>query len=137
MYVDGVLKSDKGLTQRVSGPPTMMFTATAPVPGLHRVQTLEPKVTGDLVYVLGETKNELGASALYGMLGQTGLNVPKTDFSASAALCGAVAKALDDQLLASCCVVSRGGLANAFARMVMAGEMGWNLIWINLFVVKT
>jgi phosphoribosylformylglycinamidine synthase len=124
MYVDGTLTGRHGLSQRVSGPPTMMFTATAPVPDLSRAQTLEPKLAGDLVYVLGQTRDELGASALYGMLGHVGLNLPQTDFKASKRLCLAVSKALDQGLLASCCVVSRGGLAYALARMALAGELG-------------
>ena len=127
MYVDGTLKSEKGLTQRVSGPPTMMFTATAPVPGLHRAQTLEPKAAGDLVYVLGRTKDELGGSALYGLMNLTGLKVPETDFDASKALCRALSRALEANLAASTCVVSKGGLAYGFARMVMAAGMGLDL----------
>jgi len=124
MYVDGTLRRRHGLTQRVSGPPTMMFTATAPVPDLKRVQTLEPKIKGDLVYVLGLTKDELGGSALYNLLGQVGLNVPQTDFKQSLKLFAALYQALGRGLLASCCVVSRGGLAHALARMAMAGDLG-------------
>ncbi|MFZ5586223.1 MAG: AIR synthase-related protein [Thermodesulfobacteriota bacterium] len=127
MYVDGKLKSRHGLTRRVSGPPTMMFTATAPVPRLERAQTLEPKVAGDAVYVLGRTQDELGGSALYGLFGETGLNVPVTDFEQSLKLCRAVSRGLDAGLLASVCVVSRGGLAHAFARMVMAAGLGLEL----------
>ncbi len=124
MYVDGRLRGRHGLVRRVSGPPTMMFTATAPVHELKRVQTLEPKAAGDVVYVLGRTRDELGAGALYNLLGQVGRNVPETDLGASLALCTAVARALERGLLASTCVVSRGGLAYALARMVMAAEMG-------------
>jgi len=124
MYVDGTLTGIHGLTQRVSGPPTMMFTATAPVPDLGAIQTLEPKMAGDYVYVLGLTQDELGAGALYGLLGHTGLNVPQTDFDASKRLCRAVYAGLKDGLVASACVPSRGGLALALARMVLAGRLG-------------
>ena len=127
MYVDGRLKGRHGLVQRVSGPPTMLFTATAPVPDLKRVQTLEPKLPGDAVYVLGQTKDELGAGALYNMLGQVGRKVPETDLDASLAMCLKVAQALDKGLLASVCVIGRGGLAYALARMSMAAELGIEL----------
>jgi hypothetical protein len=93
--VDGTLAARHGSSQRVSGPPTMMFTATAPVPSLHRAQTLEPKAPGDLVYVLGATANELGASALYNLLGYVGLNAPRTDCKATLAACAAVSRALE------------------------------------------
>ncbi len=127
MYVDGMIPDRHGVARRISGPPTMMFTATAPVPDLKRAQTLEPKVSGDLVYVLGETKDELGASALYNLLGYVGCNLPQTDFAASLKLGRAVSAALDQELLASVCVVSRGGLAYALCRMAMASELGLDL----------
>ncbi len=127
MYVDGKLKGRHGLTRRVSGPPTMMFTATAPVPDLKRAQTLEPKLAGDYVYVLGQTRDELGGGALYGLWGQSGLQVPETDFRQSLDICMAVSRALDKGLAASVCVLSRGGLALAAARMVLAGELGLEL----------
>ena len=124
MYVDGTLTGRYGCAQRVSGPPTMMFTATAPVPDLGALQTLEPKLAGDNLYVLGLTKDELGASALYGLWGHTGLKVPQTDLAASKALCRALYAGLKDGLVASACVPSRGGLALALARMVLAGRLG-------------
>jgi phosphoribosylformylglycinamidine synthase len=127
MYVDGRLRGAHELVQRVSGPPTMMFTATAPVPDLKRLQTLEPKLAGDLVYVLGQTKDELGGGALYGHLGFTGANVPVTGFEQSLNTCQALSQALDAGLAASACVVSRGGLAYALARMAMAAGLGLDL----------
>ncbi|MCB2193773.1 MAG: phosphoribosylformylglycinamidine synthase, partial [Deltaproteobacteria bacterium] len=127
MYVDGTLTGRYGIAQRVSGPPTMMFTATAPVPDLGAIQTLEPKMAGDKVYVLGLTKDELGAGALYGLWGHTGIKVPETDLAASKRLCRAVYAGLKDGLVASACVPSRGGLALALARMVLAGRLGLNV----------
>ena len=124
MYVDGTLKRRHGMTQRVSGPPTMMFTATAPVPDLKRVQTLEPKMKDDLLYVVGLTKDELGGSAVYNMLGHVGANVPQTDFDQSLKLFDAIHEALGRGLLASCCAISRGGLAYALSRMAMAANLG-------------
>ena len=127
MYVDGMIPGRHGLARRISGPPTMMFTATAPVHDLKRAQTLEPKLAGDLVYVLGETRDELGASALYNHLGFVGRNVPRTDCEASLNLGRAVSAALDQGLLASVCVLSRGGLAYALARMALAAGLGLEL----------
>jgi phosphoribosylformylglycinamidine synthase II len=124
MYVDGRLKGRHGLVQRVSGPPTMLFTATAPVHDLKQAQTLEPKLANDAVYVLGQTKNELGASALYNLLDQVGRNVPETDLNASLAMCQKVAQALKKGLLASVCLIGRGGLGHALARMSMAADLG-------------
>lgn len=127
MYVDGRLKGRHGLTQRVSGPCTMMFSATATVPSLTRVQTLEPKLAGDILYLLGDTRDELGGSSLYGLWGLTGLNVPRTNLSQSLATCAALSQALDRGLAASVCVLSRGGLAHALARMALGADLGLEL----------
>ena len=39
--------------------------------------SMDVKVPGDLIYVLGETRDELGGSEYYDLLGQVGLNVPR------------------------------------------------------------
>ncbi|MDR1396194.1 MAG: phosphoribosylformylglycinamidine synthase [Desulfarculales bacterium] len=127
MYMDGSVRSSHGLGVRVSAPPTMIFTASAPVPDLDLVQTLEPKVAGDLLYILGLTKNEMGGGSLYRLLGQIGRNVPVSDFTLSRRLCRAVSQGLSRGLLASVAVPSRGGLAYALARMVMASALGLDL----------
>ncbi|MCB2228877.1 MAG: phosphoribosylformylglycinamidine synthase [Desulfarculaceae bacterium] len=124
MYVDGTLAARYGSSQRVSGPCTMMFTATAPVPDLTALQSLEPKVAGDYVYCLGVTKNELGGSALYGLWDQVGLNVPLVDLKATKALGAGLHQALKEGMVASSAVVSRGGLALCLARMVLASRLG-------------
>ena len=41
--------------------------------------TLDFKQSGDLLYLLGETKDELGASEYFSMLGYIGANVPTVD----------------------------------------------------------
>jgi phosphoribosylformylglycinamidine synthase len=124
MYVDGSLQGPHGLVMRVSAPPTMMFTASAPVHDLEAVQTLEPKVAGDLVYVIGAAHDHLGGGGLYKMLNYIGRNVPQTDFERSRQACLFIAQALRRGLLASTCVPSRGGLALALARMVLAADVG-------------
>lgn len=124
MYVDGNLTGVHGEVQRVSGPPSMLFTATAPVPELSRVQTLEPKVEGDIVYLLGLTGDELGGGCLYNLYDYVGRNVPETDFEQTAKVCEAVSAALEQGLAASVAAVHAGGLGLALARMAMAAEMG-------------
>ncbi|RJX28584.1 MAG: phosphoribosylformylglycinamidine synthase [Desulfarculus sp.] len=124
MYVDGTLTGPHGLRRRVSGPPTMMFTATAPVPELEAVQSLEPKLAGDLLYALGLTRDELGGGALYGLWGQTGLQAPITNFEQVREVCRALHQALKAGLVASACVPGRGGLGYACARMALAGRLG-------------
>ena len=79
MYVDGYLPGAFGERHKVSGLPTMQFTATGIVADVLKSQTMEVKSPGDLVFVLGTTRNELGGSAYYDLFGYTGLNVPRVD----------------------------------------------------------
>ena len=46
---------------------------------VNKAVTMDVKNTGDLVYVLGTTKDELGGSEYYNELGFIGNNVPKVD----------------------------------------------------------
>ena len=65
MYTDGELKGPSGESQKVSGLPTLQFTATSVIEDIRRCVTMEFKVPGDLLYVLGETRDELGAGEYY------------------------------------------------------------------------
>jgi len=139
MYVDGNLPGPFGERHKVSGIPTMQFTATGIVPDVLESQTMEAKSPGDLVYVLGATRNELGGSAYYDLFGYTGLNVPivagfedpnKLDHEKSKSvldLYRAVERAISTGLLASCHGIYRGGLGVHAAMTAIGGRLGLTL----------
>ena len=79
MYVDGLLPGAFGEMHRVSGLPTLFFTAVSVLPDLRRALSLEWKRPGDLIYLVGDTRPELGGSEFYEMLGYVGLSVPKVN----------------------------------------------------------
>ncbi|MEN6438398.1 MAG: AIR synthase-related protein [Syntrophobacter sp.] len=124
MYVDGHLSGAFGERHKVSGLPTMQFTATGIVPDVRKSQTMELKRAGDLVYIVGTTRNELGGSAYYDLFGYLGLNVPKTDPEQLLALYGAVERAISAELVASCHGIYRGGLAVHAAMAAFGGHLG-------------
>ena len=124
MYVDGHLAGRYGETRKVSALPTMQFSATAVVDDVTACTTLEAKAEGDWVYVAGITRNELGASEYYELLGFTGLNVPRVRFDESMAVCRAVAAAIGRGLCASVHGVYRGGLGVHLALVAMGGNLG-------------
>jgi phosphoribosylformylglycinamidine synthase subunit PurSL len=127
MYVDGRLPGDFGERHKVSGLPTMQFTATSVVPDITQCLTLEPKAPGDLVYVLGTTRNELGASEYYELLGHVGLNVPTVDPARVRPVYEALERAVAMGLTASCHGIYRGGLGVHAAMMAFAGGLGIRL----------
>lgn len=129
MYVDGHLPGAFGERHKVSGLPTMQFTATTVVDDITRCLTMDLKMPGDWIYVLGTTRHELGGSEYYEKFGYVGLTVPQAHPEAFLDLYRAVASAVQEGLLASCRAVGRGGLAVHGALKAIAGELGmqWDL----------
>jgi phosphoribosylformylglycinamidine synthase subunit PurSL len=127
MYVDGHLPGPYGETRKVSGPETIMFSATGMVDDVHRCMTLDSKAAGDAVYVIGTTRSELGGSEYYEMLGYTGLNVPEVRPEAFLLLYGALETATGRRLVASAHGIYRGGLGVHLAMVAMGGERGMDI----------
>ncbi|MEA1968505.1 MAG: AIR synthase-related protein [Thermodesulfobacteriota bacterium] len=124
MYVDGHLTGKYGQRVKVSALETVQFSATSVIEDVTKCITMEPKTSGDLVYILGVTKNELGASEYYELLGKTGLNVAKVNFEKFKVVYKALEKAIDQEIVASAHAVSRGGLGVHIAMSAMAGGLG-------------
>jgi phosphoribosylformylglycinamidine synthase subunit PurSL len=127
MYVDGLLEGPFGERRKVSGLPTLLFTASSVVPDIRACVTMDAKCAGDLVYVLGETRNELGGSEYYQLMGKVGLLVPEVDPKVTRPLYRAFHEALMKGLLASAHTVTRGGLGVHLALVAMAGDLGMEL----------
>jgi len=127
MYIDGNLKGPFGERRKVSGLPNLLFTVSSVVEDILKCVSMDVKFPGDIVYVLGETRNELGGGELYQMMGAVGLHVPKVDTGESWPLYRAVYRAICGGLVSSCHAVSRGGLAVHLALVAMAGELGMDI----------
>ncbi|MEW5725270.1 MAG: AIR synthase-related protein, partial [Thermodesulfobacteriota bacterium] len=129
MYVDGHLRGSHGERHKVSGLPTLQFTAVSVIDDVTRCRNMDFKDSGDLVYVLGTTRNELGGSELYDLFGYTGLNVPRTDFAANVRLYRALDQAYRERLPVSAKAVGRGGLG---AALVLCGLAGGRGVFVDL-----
>ena len=124
MYIDGHLPGAFRETHKVSGLPTLLFTAVSVIPDVARCLTLDCQEPGDVLYVVGLTRAELGGSALYEMFGYTGRQVPEVRAQEFLAYYRQVEEATAAGLLASCHGVYQGGLAVHLAMMAMAGDLG-------------
>lgn len=127
MYVDGVLPGRFGETHRVSGLPTLFFTAVSIIPDLRRAVSLDFKEPGDLVYLLGATLPEQGGSEFYELLGYVGLSVPRVRPEEFLPLYQTVSRALQEEVLASCHGLYRGGLGVHLALASLAGGLGFEI----------
>jgi phosphoribosylformylglycinamidine synthase len=124
MYVDGHLPGRYGEVHKVSALETLQFTTIGVIEDVVACVTMDSKVPGDLVYVLGVTRNELGASEYYQHLGYTGLNVPQVRPQAFKEVYQALEGAIVDGLPASVHGVYRGGLGIHLILVAMAGNHG-------------
>ncbi len=124
MYVDGLLPGAFGETHRVSGLPTLFFTAVSVLDDLRRAVSLDWKNPGDRVYLLGETRAELGGSEFYEMLGYVGLSVPVVRVREFLPYYLLLEQAIREELLASCHGLYRGGLGVHLALSGLAAGLG-------------
>jgi len=127
MYIDGNLEGPYGERRKISGMPTLLFTVSSIIKDIKKCITMDAKFPGDLVYILGETKNELGGSEYYHMMGVKGLHVPKVDVARFWPLYLSLNRAIQDGLISSAHAVSRGGLAIHLAMGAMGGELGMEI----------
>ena len=127
MYVDGHLEGPFGERRKVSGLPTLLFTVSSVIEDVRKCVTMDAKVPGDLIYILGATRNELGGGEYYQMMGEVGLNVPTVDVDRFLPLYLRLHRAVQEEVIASAHAISRGGLGVHLALVAMAGEFGMDL----------
>jgi len=109
---------------KISIPPTLLFSVIGKIDDVRKATTMDAKRAGDAVYLLGTTRNELGASEYYALHGELGSNVPQVDAAGAMARYRSVNAAQAQGLIASCHDLSDGGLAVALAETAFAGGLG-------------
>ncbi|MBU1228566.1 MAG: phosphoribosylformylglycinamidine synthase [Proteobacteria bacterium] len=119
------MKNDyKGGGVKISIPPTVLYSVIAKMPDMKRAVTSDFKRAGDLVYVLGLTRPELGGSELASELGVSCGLVPQVDLLSARERYLAYHQATLQGLVTACHDCSDGGLAVALAEMCIGGRLG-------------
>ncbi|MCL4679570.1 MAG: phosphoribosylformylglycinamidine synthase [Alphaproteobacteria bacterium] len=116
-----------GKAIKVSAPPTLLISSIGVIDDVKKSVSMAPKAAGDLVYLLGATKDELGGSEYYDHLGHLGSNVPETDGHQNLRLYKLLGRATRDRLIASAYAVGLGGLGVALAKKAIAGRTGLDI----------
>ncbi|MFA7457697.1 MAG: AIR synthase-related protein, partial [Micavibrio sp.] len=130
----GYDKNDKPV--KISIPPTLLVSSIGVMQNVDKAVSLEPKAAGDLVYALGQTKDELGASEYYAMHGRIGSNVPETDSAGNLALYKALSKANKNHWIASALPVTLGGIGVALAKKCIASGLGMELRMLSVLTLE-
>jgi phosphoribosylformylglycinamidine synthase len=110
--------------RQISIPSTLLISAISIVDDVNKCVTMDAKKASNLLFVVGETKNELGGSHYYRVHGQLGAHVPKVNLEAAPKVAARTADAIAKGLVVSCHDCSEGGLAVALAEMAFAGGLG-------------
>jgi phosphoribosylformylglycinamidine (FGAM) synthase-like enzyme len=110
--------------QRISIPPTLLFSLVGKLDDANRAVSMDAKAEGHLVYLLGLTRRELAKSEYYDQAGGAGGEIPRVRAEENAGIYRAVYRAIRDGCVASCHDCSDGGLGVALCETAFAGGLG-------------
>ena len=117
----------EGNKQTIAIPPTLLISAMGQVADVSRCVTMDFKSPENLIYLVGQTKNEMGGSHFALIHALSGGQVPTVDPEMAKKTFAAVHQAITARLVRSCHDLSEGGLAVAAAEMAFAGGFGAEL----------
>jgi len=118
----------------ISIPPTLLISSIGVIDDIDYCQSLDFKYADDLIYVLGETKNETGGSEYCAYMGEKiegkaylGNEVPDVDAEVNSKLYRSFENAMKEGLIASSISIERGGLGIALCRSALGGNLGFEV----------
>ncbi len=126
------MKNDYGKGKdKISIPPTLLFSLFGDHPDVRKTATSDLKHDGEKLYLVGTSKDEMGASELSFMLNEQnktngiGGNVPNLPTpEKNLATYRALSKTIREGLVKTAHDCSEGGLAVAVAEMCIGGRIG-------------
>ena len=107
--------------------PTPMIAACGLIDDVRNGITADMKREGSRIYLVGDTKDEMGGSLLFRTYNGEGGQVPTVDIERLKTVMGRLLNAMGNGLVASCHDCSDGGLAVSVAEMCISGGIGARL----------
>lgn len=132
MFNDFKGYNEHGESMKISIPPTLLISSIGVIDDITKVVSLDAKLPGDLIYILGDTHEELAGSEYFNMQEVRSDNIPQVDAEKNKKLYSAVFTTIQKKLLASSISIGRGGLAVSLARKSMGGLLGTDVSLRNL-----
>ena len=119
---------DKDANQiKISANPTLLVSSLSVIDDVTKSVSIDPKLTGDLIYIIGETKNEMGGSEYLEEKGFVGNSIPKVDIDNAIKLYRTYKKAVYNRLIASSISPELGGIGAALAKKAISGMLGMEI----------
>jgi phosphoribosylformylglycinamidine synthase subunit PurSL len=110
--------------RKISVRPTLLVSLMGIVPDVRRAQTTDFKNAGDLIYIVGETRGELGGTCVERLMGKSFGPCPSVRLPEAWALYRRMCRALRQGLVRSCHDLSDGGLWAALAESCVGADRG-------------
>lgn len=108
----------------ISVRPTLLITLLGAVEDVRKVPSTDFLHAGDYIYLLGETRGELGGTIFERICGFACGPAPDVDFAKADLLYRALHRAIQGRIVQSCHDLSDGGLAVALAESCIGGRLG-------------
>ena len=118
---------DSTTGETLSIPPTLLISAISVIDDISKAITMDVKSPSDLIYAVGRTYDELGASHYYSIRGFIGNNVPKVRPIEGKRSMEKLSKAISRGLVKACHDCSEGGIGVAIAEMAFSGGYGMEI----------
>ncbi len=109
---------------KISVPPTIVYSMVAKIGDVRRTITSDFKAEGDLIYQVGKTYDELGASEFYRLFDELGANVPKVRKEEAKDSYLKMMQANKEHLVVSAHDISNGGMAVALSECLIGTDFG-------------
>jgi len=110
--------------KNITIPDTLLISAMAVMADSGKAVSMDFKQEDNLIYIIGETYNELGGSEYFNIMNATGNGVPKVKPRKAKKLMDSLSQATDGGLVRACHDVSDGGIGAAVAEMAFSGGLG-------------
>jgi phosphoribosylformylglycinamidine synthase len=117
--------------------PTPTILGVGVVKDIRKCVTADLKKPGNLIYLVGETKEELGGSEYAKMVNVKNGVVPRINPEKTRKDMNSLLSAMDKELVASCHDLSEGGLFVSQAEMSFGGDLGVNLDLSGIGRIRT
>ncbi|MFA5117682.1 MAG: phosphoribosylformylglycinamidine synthase subunit PurL [Candidatus Omnitrophota bacterium] len=108
-------------------PGTLLISAISVMDDVEKTVSMFAKEPGDLVYIVGETRDELGGSHYFDLFGSLGNAVPRVFPRQALNSFNALSRASQAGLIKAMHDCSDGGLGVAAAEMAFSGGLGMEL----------
>jgi phosphoribosylformylglycinamidine synthase len=122
----------------ISVPPTLLVSSIGIIDDAEKSVSIDFKFEGDLIYLLGDTSDEMGGSEYFAHVSERdkkeylGNVVPKVDVTKNRKLYTAYNKCVKTETIASAISLEKGGLGAALMKSSVAGMLGCEISIENI-----